>query len=346
MNGVEILTADGFKSFVRIDRKIANTYVISFDDGSEIVCSEDHRFIDGDRTINAYDLELYDKIGDKTIIDIEDGGEQEVFTPVEVDGHTYLSEGLNNHNCSFLGSTSTLLDGQTLDSLVPFDPIRVDYNGDFSVYEDPEPGALYVMGVDCAMGVAGDYSTIQILRIKSKDEIYQAGCYNNNTIRPEQFADIVNALSIHYNNAQMIVENNDCGRELVNRLWYDLENPNIISTDKRGLGTKATHDTKLEACTLLKRLCETHKLEVHDMLTIQQLGRFEEVSPHVFKGSKGSHDDMVSSLYWAVYCLNQPEIDIDSLSIRKTVNFNGGYQKPLVLVNDEMSSDDFWSDFN
>ena len=42
---------------------------------------------------------------------------------------------------------------------------------------------------------------------------------------------------------------------------------------------------------------------------------FIEVSPNVFKATACSHDDLVSALYWAVYAIFQPEIDLDNLKV-------------------------------
>ena len=218
------------------------------------------------------------------------------------------------------------------------------YDLDMLIYEKPIPGALYVMGVDCATGVGGDYAAVQVLKINSRTSMEQVCTYQSNTVNPGQFARIIDATSTMYNNCFYILENNDVGRQVSEELWYTLENTNLINTDKHGLGTRADKKSKLDACMELKRLVDSHALAIVDANTISQLSRFEEVSPNVFKGAKGTHDDAVSSLYWAVYATLQPEIDLDSCKviIREDLTENKTID---MMVDENYDSEEFWSDF-
>ena len=101
-------------------------------------------------------------------------GIQTVYTPVNVEGgHKYLSGDLIHYNCSFIGSTATLIDGEVLKKILAVEPLRIEDNYNINIYEDPIPGALYVMGVDSSTGVGNDYSTIQVLKIVYKDRYEQ-----------------------------------------------------------------------------------------------------------------------------------------------------------------------------
>ena len=84
---------------------------------------------------------------------------------------------------------------------------------------------------------------------------------------------------------------------------------------------------------------------IHDEETISQLGRFEEVTPNNFRGAKGTHDDLVSSLYWAVYCLNQPQIDLEGVKmVNATVQDE--YAPPPCMFDESNDNTDFWRSFN
>lgn len=247
---------------------------------------------------------------------LESVGERMVYTPVEVEGEKYVSGEGNvvGHNCSFLGSSSTLIDGEWLDKMLARDPVEWKYGYDMAVYERPKEGFHYVMGVDTAMGNGGDYSVVQVLKIVGKERFEQVAVYRRNTIQADDFAEIVASISDWYFGAQYIVENNDVGRGVAEKLYYDLGSPGMISTDSRGsLGTRADRGTKLEACKTLKKMIEKEMLLIIDGNTIDELSRFEEVTPNVFKAQKGKHDDCVSALYWACYCLLQPEVGVEGM---------------------------------
>lgn len=344
MNGFKILGPNGFKDFGYIDRKIDERLKIRFTDNSEIICSQNHIFLDSEKEIVAASLQQGFVLGEKTVSTIERIGTGWVYTPVEVDGHRYTSKGLVNKNCSFIGSSNTLINGEVLDTMEFKEPLFQKYGEAMNVFQEPVPGAMYLLGADPATGVGGDYSTIQVIRIYDADHYEQVACYANNMIKPEEFADVINEVDLYYQNALMVIESNDCGKIVLNRLFYELDNPNIINTDKRGIGTKAIHETKLAACSQLKKIIENAKLKVNDSRTIQQLSRFEEISPNVFKGAKGTHDDLVSALYWAAYAMIQPEVDLDHMVMKNDSAPEDDFV-PMPMFGETMSEEDFWKDF-
>lgn len=261
-------------------------------------------------------------------------------------GHKYLSGGLTHYNCSFEGSSATLIDGEILKTFMPIDPIRTDFGFDMNVYEDPLPNSVYVMGVDSSTGVGQDYCAFQVLKIVNKDLYEQVAVYKNNKIKPYEYAKVIAEVSERYNNALMIVESNDCGKFVIDELWYNIGCGNILNTDRKGLGTRATTESKLAACLALRDVANTNKLIIHDAETIHQLSRFEETSKNIFKGAKGTHDDLVSSLYWAIYCIKQPQFDLDSVQTVQVKNPMDDYAPPPCLFDETSDQTDFWKSFN
>lgn len=346
---MKIKCENEFKSFNGFQKKLARVLEIQFDNCT-IKCSVDHKFKRDNDFIEAQYLLLGDYVnntihGKSIVLEITDLGIQTVITPLNVDGEYYESpNGLVNHNCSFIGSSQTLVDPNVLGDLVQKEPIDYMYDLEMCIYEKPIPGVLYVMGVDCATGVGGDYAAIQVLKINSRNSMEQVCTYQSNLVNPGQFARIIDNTSKMYNSCFYILENNDVGRQVSEELWYTLENTNLINTDKHGLGTRADKKSKLDACMELKRLIDSKILSIVDQNTIAQLSRFEEVSPNVFKGAKGTHDDTVSSLYWAVYATLQPEIDLDSCKVivKEALTENKTID---MMVDEKYDSDEFWSDF-
>ena len=142
MSGVpnfKILTPDGFKPFEGIFRKKAKCLELTFDH-KKIVCSTDHRFDENGKEIFAYNLNVGDSVNGHKLLEIKDSDEQFVYSPLNVaDGHRYISEDMVHHNCSFIGSSVTLIDGSYLDKMLASEPIRMEDNYSLKVFEDPIP---------------------------------------------------------------------------------------------------------------------------------------------------------------------------------------------------------------
>jgi hypothetical protein len=314
INDLSILTPNGFKKFKGLRRLLKKCVKIGFNhsDISDIVVSLDHIFFVDNLPVKTDELSPGDmlthkKYGNVKITSIQDIGEQYVYDPVDVDGdNTYYSGGLTSHNCSFIGSTATLIASEHLEKLSIQEPVTVKYNDLFKIYEEPKSNKKYILGVDVAEGVGGDYSVIQVLSINKDKQMEQVATYANNLIAPYDFAQICIGISDYYNNAEMLIENNNVGAVLIQTIWYDYDIDRIINTDtkkgRRELGIKATTRTKARGTTNLKRCVENGWLKIVDEVTINELGAFEEVRPGVYKcGSETGHDDHVMSLMWGCY---------------------------------------------
>lgn len=349
-----IKCGETFKKFLGFDKKLADSIEIIFDN-TKIKCSLDHRFKDlENKCIYAKDLKPGDKLknerfGESTVIEIIELGKKIVYTPVEVDGTIYESDnGLLNHNCSFIGSSCTLINGNILEKLTEKEPVETLFEDlTLNIYEKPIPNALYVMGCDCASGVGGDYACVQVLKIESQHRYVQVATYRSNEVKNGAFARVIDFMSKMYNNAYFIVENNDVGETVTNEIWYTLENFNMINTERGSLGTDANKKSKLKACLELQRVMEAGILELSDSVTIAEISRFEEQAPNVFKAAKGNHDDTVTSLYWAVYATLQPEIDMENIRVIESKKVEDDMPFDIMVDTFELKdgNSDFWSDF-
>lgn len=220
-------------------------------------------------------------------------------------------------NCEFFGSSGTLISGPTLKSLVYRQPIHHDPIGMYQ-YEKVEKGHTYVMICDVSRGKGLDYSTFQVIDV-SVMPYNQVCTFRSNLILTTDFADIVNYVGLTYNNAYILVENNDIGGEVPNILHNTHEYENILYSDSNGRsgkvlsfggktaerGIRTTIATKALGCSMIKQLIEERKLTINDFETISELSTFSKKG-NSYTAEEGKHDDLVMPLVLLGWLSIQP----------------------------------------
>jgi hypothetical protein len=325
---IEILTSSGFKQFRGLQRLEKETIKILFSDGNDCTVSTDHIFIDTDKPTK--ELRIGDFIGEREIIDIKKQGLKKVYDPVDVEGHEYIGNGINHHNCEFLGSSLTVLNSETLRSLLSqeeYDIIEESLGGRLRIYEKPIEGVSYVIGVDTSKGTGNDFSVAQVFKVSSIKPVgfEQVAVFQDDFTDAYSFSDIVNKLGYYYNNAYIMVENNAEGSTVVSRLWWEYEYENLVctGTKTKDLGIRATITTKPKAVLLMKKLIESGSLKLRDYKTIQELTDFIDKGNGKF-GGQTLHDDLVSALYWASYIFELDVFD-ESFEFKKEEEEEDGW---------------------
>ena len=81
--------------------------------------------------------------------------------------------------------------------------------GQVRVYKKPKPHHEYIMTVDTAEGKGMDYSTFTIFDIHDGDYFEQVCTFRDNLISPMLLPDICAKYGKLYNDAMIIVENNN-----------------------------------------------------------------------------------------------------------------------------------------
>ena len=198
---------------------------------------------------------------------------------------------------TFFGTGQTLISPQTLLSLKAARTLKILESGDMMMYEGPQRGSQYVICVDVAKGRGQDYSTFNVIDISSRP-FKQVAVYRNNLISPILFPDIIYKYANLYNEAYVIVENNDAGMLTCHGLHQDLEYENLHMESvvkSGGVGVEMTRKTKRIGCSGFKDLMEAGKLDIVDEQTIMEISTFE-VKGASYEASDGNHDDLVMNL--------------------------------------------------
>ena len=194
-----------------------------------------------------------------------------------------------------IGSSNSLISANSLLGLKS-ENSKKEYQ-DVNIYREPVENHHYLMMVDVSKGRGQDYSTFTVIDI-TNGEFEQVATYRDNMISPLIFPDIIIKIANMYNEAMVLIENNDAGQVVCNTVYYEYEYENtfVESSIKRGgIGVTMTKRVKRIGCSNLKDLIEFGKLKIHDGETIRELASFE-VKGSSYQASQGNHDDLVMNL--------------------------------------------------
>lgn len=377
---MKVLTATGYQDFSGIRKTIhKNYYEIEFESGELLKCTRDHIFdsINGGitaRKVTKYD-ELYRKDG-CTFVKRKKLIRRKfiAYDLIDVDGgNLYYTNGILSHNCSFLGSSNTLIDSRKLQQLAFHEPI-VEQK-DIKIYEQPKKGHVYIATVDVSAGLGQDYSIITIIDVTTAP-YKQILLYRKNDIDPTSFSIVVEGIARRYNMAYLVIESNNDGKIVCKEL-FDMDYENMINTvaekgenkikygKRSSIGIMMTKTTKKVGCSKLKELIENNVLIIQNDETIAELGTFA-ANKGSYEAESGKHDDIVMSLvmfawfstttYFVDICGNETQAlikqnrdDDDVHTLLGFVNTDesdssfdfGFYDKPKTVNSGKTSEDDF-----
>jgi hypothetical protein len=245
--------------------------------------------------------------------------------------------------CSFLGSSYTLLDADTLSKMSPRQAIYSREGLD--VLEEPiraikddagkitQAGHVYAIVVDTSRGVEGDYSAFVVIDISANPYTVVAK-YRDNKIAPLLYPTMIYNVAKMYNNAWTLVEINDNGQQIADILHHELEYEQIlyVNRGKNGQvvsggfgggssanGVRTDKKIKRVGCSQLKTLIETQRMVVFDRDIISEFSTFIE-SKGSYAADEGYHDDLVMPLVLFGWLTTNPYFkELTDVNLRETI---------------------------
>lgn len=268
--------------------------------------------------------------------------------------------------CSFIGSSNTLISSSKLNILAPNDPIHKSQEG-LSIFEEPQPDGIYFLLADVSRGQGADYSAFVVIE-GSQSPYKVVASYQNNTVSPFAYPTNIKTAAEKYNNAYVLVETNDIGSQVATILYNDLLYENILMTQIKGvkgqvlsqgfasgrseMGIRTTMQTKKIGCAVLKRLVEEDKLFLNDERIIRELMSFVSKGT-TFKAEEKQTDDLVMCLVFFAWLTRQENFNdlIETAKNKFSQNDGKDVEEDNVLFmagNTEKNSDEIskegWSD--
>ena len=254
--------------------------------------------------------------------------------------------------CEFLGSVNTLINPTKLKTLVYEDPTK--RNKGLDIYKPPEEDHSYLITVDVARGIGGDYSAFIVYDI-TEFPYNVVAKYRNNEIKPMLFPNIIFDVARGYNQSFILIEINDIGDQVANILHFDLEYENLLMCSMRGrsgqivgagfsgkksqLGVRMTAAVKKLGCSNLKTLLEDDKLLVCDYDIISELTTFTQ-KHNSFEAEEGCNDDLAMCLVIFAWLVAQDYFkEMTDNDVRKRI-----YEEQKNQIEQDMAPFGFVSD--
>lgn len=220
--------------------------------------------------------------------------------------------------CSFIGSSNTLISSSKLNVLAPNDPISNSSDG-VKIFEEPHPDGIYFLLADVSRGQGSDYSAFIVVE-GSQSPYKIVASYQNNTVSPFAYPTTIKAIGEKYNNAYVLIETNDIGGQVASILYNDLGYENMLMTQIKGvkgqilsqgfasgrseMGLRTTMQTKKIGCAVLKRLVEEDKIFLNDERIIRELMSFVSKG-NTFRAEDKQTDDLVMCLVFFAWLTRQ-----------------------------------------
>ena len=222
---------------------------------------------------------------------------------------------LQEFECQFLSSGESSIDEALFLEMSQkcVEPKILLDEGNYRIWEEPDSSRVYVAGVDISEGVGVDASVMQILDITDLKDIRQVATYHNRHIPPLEFANKVYTILKNWGSPLALIERNNCGAQVVDRLAFDMGYEKVVSYGakvanraKPQMGMIAHTNTKYKGVMNMRYFInEMRSVTIKDIDTLKELKDFVRYPNGTWKAKGGYHDDRVMSLLYALFILEK-----------------------------------------
>ncbi|QIG65739.1 terminase large subunit [Ochrobactrum phage vB_OspM_OC] len=252
------------------------------------------------------------------------------------------------YECKFAGKTASLINAVKLTCLVSDKPQYQDDHG-WTMFKQPEKGRTYVITVDTSRGKGLDYHAFVVTDI-SEETFKVVAHFRNDSLDTLAYPQVIYNAAIAYNNAYLLIELNDLGKQVSDILYNEFEYENLLGTKTRekrqvlvpfnisSMGVMTSKVTKRLGCSTLKSMIERDKLIVSSRDIIAELSNFVLVG-NSYEADKGFNDDLVMCLVNLAWASTQPVFSelAENFSLKDVYRDNEFYDEmPVGFFDDGM----------
>lgn len=296
---------------------------IDFTNGKTIRCSGGHKFFGMDGLVYARTAKKNDRIMLRSgrftrVKEAKLTGEiRPVYDLVEVaHGHAYETNSVMSKNCDFVSDDETLINPLTLSYMSGTK--EAFFIDEARWYSEPEPNAIYLVGLDPAMGTQNDAAALQIYKISpSSGMIEQVAEWQSKVANARaQMVALMRQLHFLYGELEAhpdqdgdpqiywTLENNSLGEANLVALEdigeHNIPGQIVNEPRRRGsskrfrLGLNTNKYSKAAAHSQLKNLVEGGKVLLLSENLVMELKNYVR-SGETYKAKPGMNDDLVAS---------------------------------------------------
>jgi hypothetical protein len=255
---------------------------------------------------------------------------------------------LQEYNNTFLDDAANAVGAQVLEKFKreKRPPIWTSEDGEYQVFDYPNPNRLYVIGVDVSEGIGRAASVAQILDVTDLQNITQVGVFGSARIEPYHFANKLNIIGNSWGKPPMLIERNNCGAQVIDALYHKHQYEKIVSYAKvseqdrynrtRSMGVFSHNNIRFDGIQNMRYwINHLDAVNINDSNTISEFETFVKFPNGVFrKKSDNFFDDRVMSLVWALFILESEIcaqyfeiIDYDTQHKPLAIKDNGYWEK-------------------
>jgi hypothetical protein len=321
----DVLTPNGYKNFIGIQKLKKNTIELFFDNGLTLRGSLNHQVYDNEgKPKTLSEIKMGDKIkADKgyfTVTKIKTYRHKtNVYDLIEVDGgNIYYTNKIISHNCAFIGSGDNVIEGSIIrkqEETNVKEPILKDreWDNNLWIWELPQSGHRYIGALDVSRGDSEDSTAYCIIDYDTFEQVLEY----QGKIPPDIAAVMVDKYSRMYNALTTFDITGGMGIAATAKLkemrfpkkllHYDLLDDNnyfSMATDDMTPGINyASKNRRSQIVAALEEAIARGGFKLRSQRLANELKKF------VYKNGKpdhlkGSHDDCLMSLGMCLFVAN------------------------------------------
>ena len=266
-------------------------------------------------------------------------------------------------DCDFITSGRGVIDGLLLENLKessvrePMEKRGIDSN--YWIWQPPNYTKNYVVSADVSRGDGTDYSAFHIIDVESLEQVAEY----KGKISTQDFGNMLVNVATEYNNALLVVENNNIGWAAIQQV-IDREYPNLFYTSKDlqyvDVQHQMTNKYRVQERNMVPGFSTTQKTRPLIIAKLEEMFREESVVVHsqrlidelfvfIYNGNRaeamtGYNDDLVMSFAIALWVrdtalrLRAEGIELSKQALQG-IGQNPGVYTPEVQKNDSWEMD-------
>jgi len=263
-------------------------------------------------------------------------------------------------DCDFITSGRGVIDGLLLENLKessvrePMEKRGIDSN--YWIWQPPNYTKNYVVSADVSRGDGTDYSAFHIIDVETLEQVAEY----KGKISTQDFGNMLVNVASEYNNALLVVENNNIGWAAIQQV-IDREYPNLFYTSKDlqyvDVQHQMTNKYRVQERNMVPGFSTTQKTRPLIVAKLEEMFREESVMVHsqrlidelfvfIYNGNRaeamtGYNDDLVMSFAIALWVRDTAlRLRAEGIELSKQA-IQGIGQNPGIYTS-EVEKNDSW----